>query len=649
LWTPLPETADRPDAAPDPAPDPAPDAAPDAAPGVRLVFAAPDDFQRLSVDGPALAVDRDEAFGGSDPDRVRLRDLLKAVTAEHGPLDTVVFALPLSAEGEVSRRVAVATAELTALVGALADGEFGRPLVLVTTRGAVHARDGDRVDLGVCALPALVRTAAREAAALRVRLLDLPSDRAEWPDAVRAELADREYPGVVVAARGGRRWTPRLSPVPEDAVPDAPPVVPGGRYLVTGGLGGIAHDLAAYLVAAHGVRLLLTGRSPAEGEKADRLAALRALGDVRYRRVDVADADALEAAVAEAEADWHGPLDGVLHLAAADPTNQWAALERHTLANETAGTFAEQFRPKVDGTLALARLLEHRPDASLVLFGSVNGEFGGHSFGAYAAASGFLSGFADHWRHERGRDVRCLAWSMWTGVGVNRDRPAEPAARRGFRALDPDEGLRLFLAALAAPHHYLLLGLDLAHPELAEELAPGDLYAGELVVAHAGGDPDAVRAAVAPLTRDVPVPVRLVEVPRVPRTPEGGVDAAQLLLDAAPARTRRTSAPPATDLERRIARIWSDALNRPAVGRDDSFFDLGGNSLRATRLLALLDDRLAVRLTTHELYENPTVAALAALVGDPGTRTTGPSTPGPGEPGPGTPETGMPGTGAEAQ
>lgn len=593
--------------------------------GVRLLLAEENDLRRLRVDGPLVTAHRGDGFIEEAPDRYRVvasdqaqvRLLLKSVTMRHGPISTVVFALPLSSNGDPMARLTVTTAEVTSLIGALAAGEFGRPLVLVLTPGSVYVHDGDGVDLGTCALPGLIRTAVGEATALRVRQLDLPADHGEWAHALRAELADREHTGIVAARRRGR-WRPRLSPVAENDAAGAthPPVIAGGRYLVTGGLGGIAHDIAGHLLAAYGVRLLLVGRSPADGEKADRLAELAALGDVRYHRVDVADTDALEAAVASAEADWGHPLDGVLHLAAADPTGQWANLERHTLANETVATFAEQYRPKVVGTLAVAEVLHRRPDASLVLFGSVNGEFGGHSFGAYSAASSFLVGFADHWHHERRRSVRCLAWSMWTGIGINRGIPAEPARRRGFRGINPDEGLRLFLSALASPHHYLLLGLDLTNPEIVQELAPERLRASELLVAYAadGAEPEAVRAAIAPGARDCPVPVRLVEVPRIPRDADGAVDTAQLLFDAAPGRTRREFTAPATDLERQIARIWSDALDRPTIGRDDSFFDLGGNSLRATRLLALVDGRLVVRVTTQELYENPTVAGMAATV-----------------------------------
>ncbi|MET7480024.1 SDR family NAD(P)-dependent oxidoreductase [Streptomyces sp. NPDC005648] len=597
------------------------------APGVCLVLAADDDIDRLGIDVTAVTVRRGEEFTEQSPyrfrvpatDREAVRRLLSTVTALHGGLSSVVFALPLSLTGGPEERLATATAELTALVAALADGEFGHPQLLVVTRGAVHAHEGDRIDLGVCALTGLVRTAVGEAAPLPVRLLDLPADTAGWASALRAELADPGRTGIV-AARGGERRQPRLVPVArETAEVTGPPVTAGGLYLITGGLGGIAHDIAACLIASYGIRLLLVGRSPADGAKAARLAELRALGpadSVVHEQVDVADADALEKAIGAAEERWGRPLDGVLHLAAADPTGQWADLERHTIARESAETYAEQYRAKVTGTLAVARALETRPQASLVLFGSVNGEFGGHSFGAYSAANSFLPGFTDHWHHERRRPVHCLAWSLWTGVGMNRGQSTAAAENRGFRAIAPETGLRLFLDALTLPDPYLVIGLDADNPHIVEELAARQLRVSELLIAYVaeGVAGDDVRTAVAACAADFPVPVRLAEVPRIPRDAFGGVDTAQLLRDTAPRRPGRRHSPPRTELEIRLAHVWAEALGRAQVGRDESFFELGGNSLRATRLLALTDRKLGVRVSTQELYENPTVAGMAVTI-----------------------------------
>ncbi len=591
--------------------------------GVRLVFAEDRQLLQLGLEGPVVAVRKGDEFAEEAPDRFRaapddVRRVLENVTAHHGAISTIVFAWPLDSEPEApAARLAAVTAQLTSLLEALGDGEFGKPRLLVLTSGAVHASDGDKVDLGTCAVPGLIRTAVTEAPLPVIRQVDLPGDKSGWSAALRAELSDGTTTGVV-AIRGGGRLRARLLPVPEsDAETGVAPVVPGGLYLVTGGLGGIAYDLAGYLVATYGVRLLLVGRSAAEGEKAERLEDLSLFGGVTYAQLDITDEQALREATEAAEAKWNRPLDGVLHLAGADPTGQWTNLEEHTLTRETTSVFDDLYSAKVSGTLAIAGMLEDRPEASLVLFGSVNGEFGGHSFGAYSAANTFLVGFADHWRHERGRDVRCLAWSMWTGVGMNRGQPAGPAKHRGFRSIDPAEGLRSFLTATAVPYHYVIIGLDLSNPLILSEMDSGELRAQEILVAYTteGTDAATVHKALEPTLRSCPVPVRFLAVSRIPTDVNGVVDTAQLLLDAAPKRpSRKESEPPATDLERKIAVIWSDVLNRPAIGRDDSFFELGGNSLRATRLLAMVGDELEVRLTTHELYQNPTVAGLAAAI-----------------------------------
>jgi acyl-CoA synthetase (AMP-forming)/AMP-acid ligase II/NADP-dependent 3-hydroxy acid dehydrogenase YdfG/acyl carrier protein len=598
--------------------------------GTRVVFAEEEQLAALGLDDePAVVVGRGRSFAEVDLDRYRvapgdpedLRRVLTDVTAHYGPIDSVVFAWPLDGrDDEPAARVTAVSTQLTALMGVL--DEFGAPLLLVLTEGAAHVRPGDRVDLGVCALPGLIRTAAAENPLITVRQLDLPADRAQWARAIRTELADPTHTGVV-AAREGLRWQPRLRPVDDETEAElAPPLVPGGLYLVTGGLGGIASDLAGYLLAAYGARLLLVGRSPAEGAKAARLRDLTDLGEVTYRQADITDPEQLNAAVTAAEQRWGRPLDGVLHLAAADVSDQWQNLERHTLAHESEDGFRAQYAAKVAGTLALADVLESRPEASLVLFGSVNGEFGGHSFGAYSAANAFLVGFADHWHHERGRDVRCLAWSMWDDVGMSQGQSTAPARRRGFRAIDPERGLRCFLTATALPYHYQLIGLDARNPFVVGELAPDELSVREVLVAYTtdaeeGADPATVHAALAPALAELPVPVRLLEVSRIPKDGSGAVDTTQMLLDMAPRRAalgRRTQAPPEGELERRIAAIWSDVLGQKTVGRDESFFDLGGNSLRATRLLARVDTELAVRLSTHELYENPTVEGMATKV-----------------------------------
>ncbi|HZO66932.1 MAG TPA: phosphopantetheine-binding protein [Kribbellaceae bacterium] len=73
-------------------------------------------------------------------------------------------------------------------------------------------------------------------------------------------------------------------------------------------------------------------------------------------------------------------------------------------------------------------------------------------------------------------------------------------------------------------------------------------------------------------------------------------------------------AAPATQLERRLADLWSAMLNVSPIGIHDDFFELGGHSLLAAELLDVLDRVFGAAVPARVLYLQPTVAELAAVV-----------------------------------
>jgi amino acid adenylation domain-containing protein len=109
------------------------------------------------------------------------------------------------------------------------------------------------------------------------------------------------------------------------------------------------------------------------------------------------------------------------------------------------------------------------------------------------------------------------------------------------------------------------------------------------------------------------VPAQVVILPRLPLTATGKLDRMALQATA----TRRASpisAPPSNSMEQLLCDIWSEVLERP-VGVAESFFDLGGNSLSGSRILARVEAKLGVRVTIRDLLERPTVAAMARWLG----------------------------------
>ncbi|MFJ5216809.1 amino acid adenylation domain-containing protein [Streptomyces sp. NPDC088354] len=121
----------------------------------------------------------------------------------------------------------------------------------------------------------------------------------------------------------------------------------------------------------------------------------------------------------------------------------------------------------------------------------------------------------------------------------------------------------------------------------------------------------AVREALAPALPTHMLPARVVFLPRLPLTPNGKLDRRALPAppDAAQAPARTA---PRNEAERRIAAIWAEGLgvDASAIGIDDSFFSLGGDSFAALRIVRRIDPGLAL----VELYRTPTVRALAELI-----------------------------------
>jgi acyl carrier protein len=67
-------------------------------------------------------------------------------------------------------------------------------------------------------------------------------------------------------------------------------------------------------------------------------------------------------------------------------------------------------------------------------------------------------------------------------------------------------------------------------------------------------------------------------------------------------------------LEREVANVWRDVLRVPEISIHDNFFQLGGQSLLATRVISRLRKSLNIDLSMQALFESSTVALLAVSI-----------------------------------
>jgi len=145
--------------------------------------------------------------------------------------------------------------------------------------------------------------------------------------------------------------------------------------------------------------------------------------------------------------------------------------------------------------------------------------------------------------------------------------------------------------------------------------ATGTVQLVAYVVAPGGPEEPEIRAQLKKRLPDYMVPRYIMLVPSLPLKPNGKVDAEAL---PQPSLTRdRLGTPyvaPRSSLETMLADLWRDLLDLDAVGIDDDFFDLGGNSLTAARMVTRLQSELSAQVYMVAIFEAPTVATFAAYL-----------------------------------
>jgi amino acid adenylation domain-containing protein len=131
-----------------------------------------------------------------------------------------------------------------------------------------------------------------------------------------------------------------------------------------------------------------------------------------------------------------------------------------------------------------------------------------------------------------------------------------------------------------------------------------------------------LRAGLGEKLPEYMVPATFVFLDTLPLTPNGKVNRAALPEPEQLRPELRTPyEAPRNDLESAIAEIWGQLLRVEGVSVHDDFFELGGHSLLATQVASRLRSVLGIDLALRELFEHPTIAALAAWIQRQGARS----------------------------
>jgi amino acid adenylation domain-containing protein/non-ribosomal peptide synthase protein (TIGR01720 family) len=140
---------------------------------------------------------------------------------------------------------------------------------------------------------------------------------------------------------------------------------------------------------------------------------------------------------------------------------------------------------------------------------------------------------------------------------------------------------------------------------------------GYVVTIDPAADMSLLRAGLEQRLPGYMIPARLIPVPARPLSAHGKLDMSALPEPQGTSTVGREWAPPRTDEERCLCEIWADALGVSQVGIDDNYFELGGDSILALRVIALARAR-GVTFGIRDLYQRRTIRALVSSTLDDG-------------------------------
>ncbi|MCP4156051.1 MAG: AMP-binding protein, partial [bacterium] len=159
----------------------------------------------------------------------------------------------------------------------------------------------------------------------------------------------------------------------------------------------------------------------------------------------------------------------------------------------------------------------------------------------------------------------------------------------------------------------------------SEQIIPGETYLCAYMLWKTGCDDNetALSSLREYLAAELPyymIPAYFVSMEKFPLTPNGKIDRKKLPEPELKEQANHLS-PPATETQRKLARLWSDILHmeEEKIGIDSDFFRLGGHSLKATVLATRIHKTFDTRVTLGDLFRTSTIRELGKLMEKAGT------------------------------
>ncbi len=440
---------------------------------------------------------------------------------------------------------------------------FGKNVVVLTN---------DVYDIGVEAPPSPFKSMVRgiltvlsqEFPGFSARQIDCTlqdRDRGDFIEKLCNEIT-QSGSDKICSLRRGQKWVQVFDAC---QVPDLPAEIHNnGYYLVTGGLGNVGFALTNYLVTKHQANIILLGQTKLSNEDgAEESGELRELREKRQRlnklqkindksQIIYFSCDVSNRNEVKAIVEEGKKRFGALHgvIHAAGVVEGTSIRSVNELCKED---FEYQLSAKAKGIQVLANVLRDEDPDFVFATSSLASILGGVGFAAYAAANIYMDNFI-----ARGREMGEL--ENWISVnldGINFNDTVEDS-----RILNAKELQQVFESVLKMVG--VTAQIVVSKTNLQKRLA-GWVNTGEPAISDAQPD-------------------------------QGSASAHNI------------------DVEKTLEQLWISFFGRSVIHREDNFFDMGGDSMMALRMLGRIHKTFNVELSIRDFFDNPAINQLVLLI-----------------------------------
>ncbi|MEM9273738.1 MAG: type I polyketide synthase, partial [Cyanobacteria bacterium P01_F01_bin.143] len=218
-------------------------------------------------------------------------------------------------------------------------------------------------------------------------------------------------------------------------IPISPsPITFQGTYLITGGMGAIALQVAEWLTTKRVSNLVLVGRNDIKPELENNLNKLQNKTQVTIIQADVADEKQLAQVLEQIELTLP-PLRGVVHCA--------GVLDDRVISKQDWASFNKVLAPKVQGAWNLHTLTQKYDLESFILFSSASSLLGSAGQVNYCAANAFLDALA-HARRAQGLSAIAINWGAWENTGLAAEAHiSDSLKQKGIGTINSQQGIEI--------------------------------------------------------------------------------------------------------------------------------------------------------------------------------------------------------------